>query len=142
MKKAHVSRSAWARVRLFALDVDGILTDGSVYIGSDGTETKRFSIIDGLGLVMLRKLGVEVAWISGRASGATTRRAAELKITLNATEPLLAPVASGQRVGTVTVRLDDRSVAEFPLIALAEVPEAGFLGRSWDSLRLMFNRAK
>ena len=80
MKKAHVSRSAWARVRLFALDVDGILTDGSVYIGSDGTETKRFSIIDGLGLVMLRKLGVEVAWISGRASGATTRRAAELKI--------------------------------------------------------------
>ncbi len=80
MKRRAPTRRAWSRVRLFALDVDGVLTDGSVYIGSDGTETKRFSIIDGLGLVMLRKLGVDVAWISGRPSGATTLRAAELKI--------------------------------------------------------------
>lgn len=79
-KKSRPTRAQWARIRLLALDVDGILTDGSVYIASDGTETKRYSIIDGLGMVMLRKLGVEVAWISGRASGSTTLRAAELKI--------------------------------------------------------------
>lgn len=62
------------------MDVDGILTDGTVHISSDGTETKAFSILDGMGLVRLHKAGVAVAWISGRASGATTVRATELRI--------------------------------------------------------------
>ncbi|MEZ5275397.1 MAG: HAD hydrolase family protein [Opitutaceae bacterium] len=71
----------WAAIRLFAMDVDGILTDGTILVSSDGSETKRFSILDGLGLVRLRDAGVILAWISGRESGATTRRATELKIT-------------------------------------------------------------
>jgi 3-deoxy-D-manno-octulosonate 8-phosphate phosphatase (KDO 8-P phosphatase) len=62
------------------MDVDGVLTDGTVQICSDGTEAKRFSIIDGLGLILLRSCGVETAWISGRESMATTHRAKELKI--------------------------------------------------------------
>ena len=62
------------------MDVDGVLTDGTVQISSDGTETKSFSILDGMGLVRLHKAGVAVAWISGRPSGATTARATELKI--------------------------------------------------------------
>ena len=62
------------------MDVDGVLTDGTVQISSDGTESKSFSILDGLGLVRLRQAGIAVAWISGRASGATTARATELKI--------------------------------------------------------------
>ena len=62
------------------MDVDGVLTDGTVEIHSDGTESKRFSMLDGMGLVRLRKAGVAVAWISGRASDATTARATELKI--------------------------------------------------------------
>lgn len=70
----------WGAIELFAMDVDGVLTDGSLYVSSDGSETKRFSIIDGLGLVLLREAGVKVAWISGRGSEATNRRAAELKI--------------------------------------------------------------
>ena len=73
-------RDRLAGVRLLLLDVDGVLTDGTVQISSDGTETKNFSILDGMGLVRLNKAGVAVAWISGRASGATTIRAAELKI--------------------------------------------------------------
>jgi 3-deoxy-D-manno-octulosonate 8-phosphate phosphatase (KDO 8-P phosphatase) len=79
-KKSAIPRAAWARIRLFAMDVDGILTDGTVRISSDGTETKAFSILDGLGLVRLRQAGLPTAWISGRASGATTVRATELKI--------------------------------------------------------------
>ncbi len=75
-----IPRPAWKRIRLFAMDVDGILTDGTVQISSDGTETKSFSILDGMGLVRLHKAGVIVAWISGRPSGATTARATELKI--------------------------------------------------------------
>jgi len=70
----------WGAIELFAMDVDGVLTDGSLYVSSDGSETKRFSIIDGLGLVMLREAGVKIAWISGRGSEATDRRAEELKV--------------------------------------------------------------
>ena len=62
------------------MDVDGVLTDGTVQISSDGTESKSFSILDGMGLKLLERAGVLTAWISGRASGATTRRATELKI--------------------------------------------------------------
>lgn len=75
-----VSRARWARVKLFAMDVDGILTDGSIQVSSDGTETKSFSVLDGMGLKRLEKAGILTAWISGRHSGATTIRATELKI--------------------------------------------------------------
>lgn len=62
------------------MDVDGVLTDGSVRISSDGTESKDFSILDGMGLKMLEHAGILTAWISGRPSGATTARAKELGI--------------------------------------------------------------
>jgi len=79
-RKSAIPPRAWAGIRLFAMDVDGVLTDGTVEIHSDGTESKRFSILDGMGLVRLHKAGVAVAWISGRPSEATAARAAELKI--------------------------------------------------------------
>ncbi len=79
--KARIPIAAWAAVRLLALDVDGVLTDGTVQIASDGrTETKTFSILDGMGVTRLHQAGIIVAWISGRPSGATRVRAAELKI--------------------------------------------------------------
>lgn len=78
--KPAIPASAWAAIRLFAMDVDGVLTDGTVQISSDGTEAKSFSILDGMGLKQLERAGVITAWISGRASGATTARATELKI--------------------------------------------------------------
>ena len=62
------------------MDVDGVLTDGTVLVSSDGTEAKSFSILDGMGLKRLERAGILVAWISGRPSGATSARAAELKI--------------------------------------------------------------
>ena len=68
-----------ARVKLFLCDVDGILTDGSIFIGKTG-ETKKFNIQDGLGLRLLQREGIRVGWISNRPSEATTRRAKELKI--------------------------------------------------------------
>lgn len=62
------------------MDIDGILTDGTVTIHSDGTEAKTFSILDGMGLVRCRDAGIILAWISGRASRASAFRANELKI--------------------------------------------------------------
>jgi 3-deoxy-D-manno-octulosonate 8-phosphate phosphatase (KDO 8-P phosphatase) len=79
-QKSKISKAQWAAIRLFAMDVDGVLTDGTVAICSDGTETKNFSILDGMGIVRLHKAGVAVAWISGRASPATTLRATELRV--------------------------------------------------------------
>ena len=68
-----------ARVKIFLCDVDGILTDGSVFISQAG-EMKRFSIQDGLGLKLLQREGIKVGWISNRPSRVTLRRAEELKI--------------------------------------------------------------
>ncbi len=67
------------RVRLFLCDVDGILTDTSVFIGK-GVEFKRFNIRDGMGIKLLQEKGFKVGWISRRPSTATTARAEELKI--------------------------------------------------------------
>jgi 3-deoxy-D-manno-octulosonate 8-phosphate phosphatase (KDO 8-P phosphatase) len=67
------------RIRLLLTDVDGVMTDGSVFITDDG-EFKQFSIQDGLGLMLLRKCGIQVGWISARPSVITTRRAKELHI--------------------------------------------------------------
>ena len=68
-----------ARVRLFLCDVDGILTDGSVFMGG-GIEFKRFNIRDGLGLRLLQRCGLKVGWISARPSDATKQRADDLKV--------------------------------------------------------------
>lgn len=71
-----------AMIKLFALDIDGTLTDGGVYIDGLGNEYKRFNTQDGYGLTSLIKTGVKVAFISGRYSPATEKRAKELNITV------------------------------------------------------------
>ena len=65
-------------------------------------------------------------------------QAQKLKLSMEAVEPLIAPVALGQRVGTVRVTLDGKVVGEYPLQALGEVPQASFWVRSWDTARLWF----
>lgn len=70
------------RLRLLLFDVDGVLTDASVWLGEDGREAKRFSIRDGSAIVWARQAGLDVGLLSGRPSEATTRRAKELGIAL------------------------------------------------------------
>jgi len=71
--------SRLARVRILICDVDGILTDASVYVGEPG-EYKRFNVRDGLGTTLWRREGFKVGWVSARPSAATTVRAAELNV--------------------------------------------------------------
>jgi 3-deoxy-D-manno-octulosonate 8-phosphate phosphatase (KDO 8-P phosphatase) len=71
-------RDRCAPVRLLALDVDGTLTDGRIYIGSKGEELKAFQVQDGLGIKLLRSIGVEVALITARRSPLVAIRAKEL----------------------------------------------------------------
>jgi 3-deoxy-D-manno-octulosonate 8-phosphate phosphatase (KDO 8-P phosphatase) len=72
--------SLFLNTRLLAMDVDGVLTDGTLGYDSSGSEQKRFHVADGLGLTLLRLSGISTAWISGRSNPAVERRAAELKI--------------------------------------------------------------
>ena len=67
-------------IRLLVLDVDGVLTDGSIYYGNSGEELKAFNIQDGLGIKLLQGAGIEVAIITGRSSRLLSRRTAELGI--------------------------------------------------------------
>lgn len=70
------------QILLLVLDVDGVLTDGSIWLGQDGYEMKRFHVRDGLGIKTWMKLGYHVAVISGRQSAAVQRRMDELGVTL------------------------------------------------------------
>ena len=67
-------------VRLAIFDVDGVMTDGTLYMGPAGEAFKAFNILDGQGIKMLQSAGVATAIISGRSSEAVARRAQELSI--------------------------------------------------------------
>jgi 3-deoxy-D-manno-octulosonate 8-phosphate phosphatase (KDO 8-P phosphatase) len=67
---------------LVLLDVDGVLTDGTILVHADGSESKEFHIKDGAAMVWAIAAGLQIGWLSSRASAATAHRASELGITL------------------------------------------------------------
>ena len=73
-------RERAAQIRLFLLDVDGVLTDGRLYFSNSGEEFKSFSTLDGQGIKALQKTGVKVGIITGRISNLVARRAKDLGI--------------------------------------------------------------
>ena len=74
--------AAAKQIKLLALDVDGVLTDGYIYVDSNGNELKKFYAHDGYGIVSIReKFGIETVVISGRSSEALLYRLKELNIT-------------------------------------------------------------
>jgi 3-deoxy-D-manno-octulosonate 8-phosphate phosphatase (KDO 8-P phosphatase) len=108
-------------VKLAIFDVDGVMTDGTLYIGPQGESFKAFNILDGHGVKMLQSAGVATAIISGRASEAVAWRAKELAI---------AHVVQGA----------SDKVAEFDrlLASLALAPEAcAFVGDDLPDLPVM-----
>lgn len=112
-----------ARVRLLGLDVDGVLTDNAVFVGmvaSERVEFKRFDIQDGLGHKLLHEAGIEVAWISGRHSDATTARGTELGVSA------LLQVAADGKVPAIEALLASRGLGwdEFAFVGddLADLP--------------------
>jgi 3-deoxy-D-manno-octulosonate 8-phosphate phosphatase (KDO 8-P phosphatase) len=98
-------------VRLLILDVDGVLTDGSLYFGAQGEEMKRFDVRDGHGLRMLADAGLSVAIVSGRRSEAVERRAEGLGILAvlqGVTDKLAAGRELAQQLG---LRLEECAAA-------------------------------
>ncbi|MFP7722054.1 KdsC family phosphatase [Lysobacter sp. A3-1-A15] len=113
-------RERASRVRLACFDVDGTLTDGRLTFDSEGRELKSFHVHDGLGLVMLRKVGITVALVTARASAVAERRAAELGIQ--------AFTAVSDKLACV------RSLAETHAVSLDEV---AFMGDDLPDLKVM-----
>lgn len=74
------NRTVLENIELLVLDVDGVLTDGSIIINADGSESKSFSLLDGHGIRMWRRAGLKVAFLSGRETEATKYRAEQLKV--------------------------------------------------------------
>jgi 3-deoxy-D-manno-octulosonate 8-phosphate phosphatase (KDO 8-P phosphatase) len=78
-----IDQKVWERARAVkgvVLDVDGVLTDGSIFLDQNGVETKSFNVKDGIGLRLLMRHGLPIAFISGRTSPSVTLRAKELGI--------------------------------------------------------------
>ncbi len=90
------------RIRLLSCDVDGVLTDGRIYVDDDGRESKAFSALDGVGLHLLARAGVIVAWITGSAAPAVAHRARQLHVPhviLDASDKLASWTALRERLG-------------------------------------------
>ena len=101
-----------AAVRLMVFDVDGVLTDGSLYYGENGEQLKRFNALDGHGLRLLLEGGLKVALMTGRSGPIVARRAAELGI---------AEVMQG-------VRDKGAALAELAQRAGVQLNQAGYMG--------------
>lgn len=114
-------RSIAASLALLALDVDGTLTDGKIYMGPEGETMKAFCVRDGLGLALLREAGIVLAIITARRSAIVDRRAAELGI---------VEVMQG---------VHDKRHAFEDLCQRHRVPlsQAGFMGDDWADLPAM-----
>lgn len=69
------------KIKMLILDVDGVMTNGSIIMDSDGRELKNFNVRDGHGLVMIQRHGIRVAILTGRTSAVVEHRARDLKIT-------------------------------------------------------------
>ncbi len=115
------------QVRLLALDVDGVLTDGGIYMFEDGTEFRRFEIKDGLGLMRVKKAGIEVVIISTTAVRSILHRAKQLGITevhLGAWEklPVLLEICDRLGISLEQVAYMGDDLMDLPLLERVGLP--------------------
>lgn len=113
------------RIRLVCFDVDGVLTDGGIILGDAGgepIELKQYDIQDGLGVVMLRQMGILTAIITGRESRSVAMRARELEV------DDLVQDAKGRKVPALRLLLERRGIA---------ADEVAFVGDDLPDLGVM-----
>ncbi|WP_248321082.1 HAD family hydrolase [Caballeronia sp. Sq4a] len=110
-----------SRIKLMVFDVDGVFTDGSLYFSAEGDTMKSFNSLDGHGVKLLERIGVQTAIITGRQSGIVAGRAKELGIT-----HLYQGVA-------------DKTVALAQLLDATGISaaECGYMGDDWPDLAVM-----
>lgn len=109
------------RIKLIVLDVDGTLTDGSIYFDSCGSELKRFDVKDGLGIKVGIAAGIEFAILTGRKSQMVMRRAEELQIQHLYCGVQIKYPALIELLRTLNIQPD----------------ECGYIGDDWNDLQAM-----
>jgi 3-deoxy-D-manno-octulosonate 8-phosphate phosphatase (KDO 8-P phosphatase) len=118
-------RERAGRIRLACFDVDGTLTDGRLYFDAEGRETKAFHVHDGQGLVLLRRAGIAVAFVTARPGAIVARRADELGVECHAEvrDKLECVLAIAARHGC---RLEQTAFMGDDLADLEVLAQAGF----------------
>ena len=134
---AALSRKA-RKIKLLLLDVDGVLTDGGIFIDARGIETKRFDVRDGQGITLLRRAGIEVGFITARSSNLVRIRARELGVSI--IHQGVRDKGDAYRHIKQKNRLEDESVAYIG-DDIADVPILRRMGlaimvrNTWDGVR-------
>ena len=101
-------------IKLLVLDVDGVLTDGSIYIDANGNESKKFYAHDGYGIVSIRKnFGIETVVISGRSSRALVHRLEELNISR-------FWVGQSNKLAVINLILQEESIASHQILFVGD----------------------
>jgi 3-deoxy-D-manno-octulosonate 8-phosphate phosphatase (KDO 8-P phosphatase) len=112
-------------IRLVGLDVDGVLTDGGIYLGAvDGRpmEFKRYEIQDGLGIYLMKRAGIRVAIVTGRVSDSVRLRAAELGVDDVAQDP------NAQKLPAFLTMLDRHGI---------DLSQAAFIGDDFPDMAVL-----
>ncbi len=127
-----------ARISMFGMDVDGVLTDGGIYYGDSGIELKRFNVHDGMGVTLLRRAGVVPFIITARRSAATARRAGELGITeahqgVKDKLRCLEEIASRYSVGLERIAFVGDDISDLEVLMRVGLPIA--VGNAVDEVR-------
>lgn len=120
-------------IRLILLDVDGVLTDGTVVMHGDGTESKGFHIRDGAAMVWAMQAGIPVGFVSARSSAATAQRAAQLGIRLVAQGVSNKPAEFARLVAEAGVEESSAAYMGDDLLDLPVLARAGFAGAPADA---------
>src|SRR4051794_4942146 len=125
MRARMIDTALAESIRLVVLDVDGVLTDGGIYLGATGgtpLEFKRYDIQDGLGIYLMQMAGLRVAIITGRVSDSVRLRAAELGIEDLAQDP------NAQKLPAFLNMLDRHGIAPF---------ETAFIGDDFPDMAVL-----
>jgi 3-deoxy-D-manno-octulosonate 8-phosphate phosphatase (KDO 8-P phosphatase) len=123
------------RIKLLLFDVDGVLTDGTVIVHSDGTESKTFGIRDGIGMVWAQRAGLKVGLLSARMSATTPHRAAQLGITI--IQQGVANKLEGYERIITDLGIGDEAVAYMgdDIVDLGVLARVGFAAAPADAVR-------
>lgn len=122
------------RIKLILFDVDGVLTDGKLMLHADGTESKRYDIKDGTGIVLAQRAGLRVGFLSARMSAATQQRAAQLGVTL-VHQGIASKLETYEQIAD-ELRLEDEAVAYMgdDVVDLAVLARVGLAAAPADAI--------
>ena len=113
-------------IRLLVLDVDGVLTDGTLFYSADGEELKNFNVHDGLGIKLMIECGIDIGVITGRSSGAVAARCAELGL-----DDELVFLGSKEKGADLDRMLASLGIADHQMAAMGDdLPDLPMLGRA------------